>query len=107
MSDKAICEHGTEMPHCEICFPPSPVNTMTTDKTPELERIAKNFSESFVDTVTAQIGANAHDPKLFVQTLMRKMILQALREAATPLIEENERLKKGLEEAEKVMGAPK
>ena len=73
---------------------------MTTDKTPELERIAKNFSESFVDTVTAQIGANAHDPKLFVQTLMRKMILQALRDAATPLIEENERLKKGLEEAE-------
>ena len=78
---------------------------MTTDKTPELERIAKNFSESFVDTVTAQIGANAHDPKLFVQTLMRKMILQALREATAPLVGENERVKKERDEAVVVMEA--
>jgi hypothetical protein len=70
---------------------------MTTTQLREvirLERIAKTFSESFVDTITAQIGANAHDPKLFVQTLMRKMMLQALHEATTPLVEENESLKK-------------
>jgi uncharacterized phage infection (PIP) family protein YhgE len=80
-------------------------NTMTTDKTPELERIAKNFSESFVDTVTAQIGANAHDPKLFVQTLMRKMILQALREATAPLVEENETLREANHNANELIGS--
>jgi hypothetical protein len=70
-----------------------------------LEGIAKTFSESFVDTITAQIGANAHDPKLFVQTLMRKMMLQALHEATTPLVEENERVKKGLDEAKETIAA--